>query len=59
MGRCAVDGTTRYLRVSHVSARITSAGFCGGGGLYVRVAGIRFFDGVNKYEILIYQANNA
>ena len=44
-GLCAVDGTAGCLRVSHVSTRITSAGFCRGGGLYVRVAGIRVFDG--------------
>ena len=40
------------LHVSRVFARITSAGLCGGGGLYVRVAGIRVFEG-DKTRIVI------
>ena len=45
MGRCAVDGTDGCLRKSHVYVRITSTMFCDDGGLYVRVTGIRGFDG--------------
>ena len=44
-----------HLRVSRVSARITSAGFCGISGisgLYVRMAGIRFLMGEAVRELI-------
>ena len=39
-----MDGAVECLRGSHGSARSIPAGFCRGNGLYVRVAGIGFFE---------------
>ena len=42
------------FRGSRESARMGSAGGCWSGGLYVRVAGIRFFDELNvQFLVLI------
>ena len=50
MGRCALAGMPGYLHVVlRVSVRMTSAGLCENGGLYVRVAGIKLLKG-RKYE---------